>query len=159
MHLFNGVIGRPSEFTAKYPKECAIVNSLVRFFTAGASERKRSLWNNRLDPNFRLMRAVIAELNERVARIQFRKVSNNPARFLANIQTRNVEIVTSVDWEFYWKCIHNTFRVGDFWTHIDTLEIQRRCHACGVPETLEHIALECEAPGQILIWNLTNLLL
>jgi len=31
-----------------------------------------------------------------------------------------------------------------------------RCHACQVPETLEHIALECEAHGQKLIWNLTQ---
>lgn len=58
--------------------------------------------------------------------------------------------------EFLWKCVHNTFRVGDFWSHIDTLEIRGRCHVCDVPETLEHIALECQAPGQKLIWNLTQ---
>jgi len=46
--------------------------------------------------------------------------------------------------------------VGDFWTHINTLEIRGQCHVCAVPETLEHIALECEAPGQKLIWNLTQ---
>jgi hypothetical protein len=27
---------------------------------------------------------------------------------------------------------------------------------CGVTETLEHIALECEVPGQKIIWNLTR---
>jgi len=27
---------------------------------------------------------------------------------------------------------------------------------CDVPETLEHIALECNAPGQRLIWDLTR---
>ncbi|KAF8158775.1 hypothetical protein K438DRAFT_1620239, partial [Mycena galopus ATCC 62051] len=48
--------------------------------------------------------------------------------------------------EYLWKCIHNTFRVGDFWSYIDTLEIQRRCYMCDVPETLEHIAMECSAP-------------
>jgi len=53
--------------------------------------------------------------------------------------------------EFFWKCIHNTFRVGDFWTHIDTLEMWGRCHTCEVPESLEHIALECNAHGQLLI--------
>ncbi|KAJ7872702.1 hypothetical protein B0H13DRAFT_1633742 [Mycena leptocephala] len=58
--------------------------------------------------------------------------------------------------EFFWKCIHNTFRVGDFWSHIDTLEIRGRCHTCGVPESLEHIALECDAPVQKLIWSLTQ---
>jgi hypothetical protein len=63
--------------------------------------------------------------------------------------------------EFLWKCIHNTFRVGDFWYHIDTLEIKRRCHVCGVLETLEHIALECDTPGQKIdlgpnAWNLVQ---
>jgi hypothetical protein len=58
--------------------------------------------------------------------------------------------------EFLWKCIHNTFRVGDFYSHIDILEIRGRCHACEVPDTLEHIALECDAHGQQLVWNLTQ---
>jgi hypothetical protein len=58
--------------------------------------------------------------------------------------------------EFYWKCIHNIFRVGDFWNHIQNSEIFGRCHICEVPETLEHIALECRAPEQKLIWNLTR---
>lgn len=47
-------------------------------------------------------------------------------------------------------------RVGDFWSYIDTLEIRRRCHVCGIPETLEHIVLESDAPGQKLRWNLTE---
>lgn len=57
--------------------------------------------------------------------------------------------------ELLWKCTHNTFRVGDFWSHINTMEIHGQCHVCGVPETLEHIALDCDTPGQKLIWNLT----
>ncbi|KAJ6593712.1 hypothetical protein B0H19DRAFT_921444 [Mycena capillaripes] len=43
--------------------------------------------------------------------------------------------------KFYWKCIHNIFRVGDFWTHIQHSEVFGYCHICDVPETLEHIAL------------------
>ncbi|KAJ6579277.1 hypothetical protein B0H10DRAFT_1835959 [Mycena sp. CBHHK59/15] len=53
--------------------------------------------------------------------------------------------------EFFWKSL---FRVGDFWLHINTLEIRGQCHVCNVPESLEHITLECDAPGQRLIWNL-----
>jgi hypothetical protein len=41
--------------------------------------------------------------------------------------------------EFYWKCIHNIFRVGHFWTHIQHSEVFGSCHICDVPETLEHI--------------------
>ncbi|KAJ7114990.1 hypothetical protein C8R44DRAFT_582158, partial [Mycena epipterygia] len=59
--------------------------------------------------------------------------------------------------EFLWKCIHNTFRVGDFWTHISLfIKLSGQCHSCYVPETLEHIAMDCNAPGQQLIWNLTQ---
>ncbi|KAJ7776419.1 hypothetical protein B0H16DRAFT_1302521 [Mycena metata] len=58
--------------------------------------------------------------------------------------------------EFLWKCVHNTFRVGDFWGHIDTKELYGPCHFCDAPETLEHIALGCEAHGQKVIWNLTR---
>ncbi|KAJ7366024.1 hypothetical protein DFH08DRAFT_679767, partial [Mycena albidolilacea] len=58
--------------------------------------------------------------------------------------------------EFFWKCIHNTFRVGDFWTQVKNSEIKGIYHTCGVPESLEHIALECDAPGQKLIWLFTQ---
>ncbi|KAJ7310776.1 hypothetical protein DFH08DRAFT_625475, partial [Mycena albidolilacea] len=55
--------------------------------------------------------------------------------------------------DFFWKCIHNTFRVGEFWIHIDGLEIQGQCHTCQVPETLEHIALDCNSPGPKLHYS------
>jgi hypothetical protein len=35
--------------------------------------------------------------------------------------------------------MHNTFRVWDFWSHIDTLEIRGRCHFCNAPETVIHL--------------------
>ena len=175
---------------------------------------------------FRLLRAVFARLNERTARIQFKKVSDNHARSLENDHTGTSKVDTEVDlmfecpgilllqgsqkfftkvirklqskpqrqstvisldrircsvqelskytpsdetiWksirsvttqrltrEFFWKCMHNTFRVGDFWLNIESLKIRGRCHVCRVPETLEHIALDCKAPGQKLIWDLT----
>ncbi|KAJ6489391.1 hypothetical protein DFH09DRAFT_848674, partial [Mycena vulgaris] len=58
--------------------------------------------------------------------------------------------------ELSWKSIHNIFRVGDFWTHIDNLEVISVCPTCGVPENLEHIAMECDASGAKLIWRLTE---
>ncbi|KAJ7269036.1 hypothetical protein C8J57DRAFT_947103, partial [Mycena rebaudengoi] len=180
-----------------------------------------------LDPSCQLLKSVIAALNERVARIQFQKVTHNEAQFLTDEAFHLVELDTQVDvmfenpgmllcrgsqryftkiikslrtrpyrkntftnldrircsveevsghtasdetiWksvrsvtlqcltrEFYWKCIHNTFKVGDYWSHINTLESRGRCSVCDVTETLEHIALECEVPGQKIIWNLTR---
>ncbi|KAJ6447649.1 hypothetical protein C8R45DRAFT_1057445 [Mycena sanguinolenta] len=49
--------------------------------------------------------------------------------------------------EFLWKY---------FWTHNEPLDFRNTCHKCGVPETLEHIALDCDASGQNVIWNLTK---
>lgn len=185
--------------------------------------------NNVLDPTFCLLRAVIARLNERIAKVKFKKVSVNPAKSLSKDSISTIQLDTELDlmfenpgiplaqgsqrfftkiirtlrprptrkftftnldrircsvqeisgytpadeaiWksirsltlqrltrEFFWKCIHNTFRVGDFWSHIETLEINGTCHACNVPESLEHIALECSSPGQKLIWDLTQTL-
>ncbi|KAK6984955.1 hypothetical protein R3P38DRAFT_2806009 [Favolaschia claudopus] len=55
---------------------------------------------------------------------------------------------------FLWRCMHESFRVGMFWDHIPNLEHFGRCVICGVPETLEHIALQCDARGQKTVWNL-----
>ncbi|KAF8191032.1 hypothetical protein K438DRAFT_1591761, partial [Mycena galopus ATCC 62051] len=55
---------------------------------------------------------------------------------------------------FLWKCVHNIYRVGDFWKHINNLEIFGLCTYCKIDETLEHIMLDCDAPGQRLIWAL-----
>ncbi|KAJ7603464.1 hypothetical protein DFH06DRAFT_1393150 [Mycena polygramma] len=58
--------------------------------------------------------------------------------------------------ELFWKSIHDIFRVGDFWIHVDNLEVIATCQTCGVPETLEHIAMECDASGAKVIWQLTE---
>ncbi|KAJ6522914.1 hypothetical protein DFH09DRAFT_938123 [Mycena vulgaris] len=47
--------------------------------------------------------------------------------------------------ELFRKSIPNIFRVSDFWTHINNLEVISVCQTCGVPENLEHIAMECDA--------------
>jgi hypothetical protein len=57
---------------------------------------------------------------------------------------------------FLWKCIHNAYRVGDFFERIPELQMLADCPVCKVTETLEHIFLECQAPGQKEIWLLTE---
>ncbi|KAK7061752.1 hypothetical protein R3P38DRAFT_2494191 [Favolaschia claudopus] len=54
---------------------------------------------------------------------------------------------------FLWKCMHETFHVGTFWDKVPHLEHLGNCPTCTVPDTMEHIALECSAPGQRIIWN------
>jgi hypothetical protein len=58
--------------------------------------------------------------------------------------------------DFFWKCFHNTFWIGDFWSKCENKEIRGECPICKVPETLEHIMLVCGAPERQIIWNLAK---
>ncbi|KAJ6512809.1 hypothetical protein C8R45DRAFT_813174, partial [Mycena sanguinolenta] len=55
---------------------------------------------------------------------------------------------------FLWKCVHNIFRLGDFWKHIDNLQVFSLCTHCKVDKALKYIMLESAAPGQHQIWAL-----
>ncbi|KAJ7468323.1 hypothetical protein B0H11DRAFT_1644787, partial [Mycena galericulata] len=70
-----------------------------------------------------------------------------------SIRSKNIARLTR---NFLWKALHNTFHVGLFWDNVPNLEILAQCTACRVPESLEHIMLDCEAPGQQQIWQLVE---
>jgi ribonuclease HI len=55
---------------------------------------------------------------------------------------------------FLWRGLHETYKCGNYWRNIPTFEHWAICPVCNVDETMEHILLECNAPGQKLIWNL-----
>ncbi|KAJ6470742.1 hypothetical protein C8R47DRAFT_1179547 [Mycena vitilis] len=57
---------------------------------------------------------------------------------------------------FLWKSLHGAHRVGKFWTNIPGYEDRATCDSCGKLETIEHILLECECPGQAEIWKLAG---
>ncbi|KAK6987843.1 hypothetical protein R3P38DRAFT_3332298 [Favolaschia claudopus] len=57
---------------------------------------------------------------------------------------------------FLWKAMHKTYRLGAFRQHIPHLEHLELCGICKVPESMEHIMLECTSPAQELIWNLAE---
>ncbi|KAJ6490931.1 hypothetical protein C8R45DRAFT_825988, partial [Mycena sanguinolenta] len=63
-------------------------------------------------------------------------------------------VIRRVTRNFLWKCIHDIFRIGHFWNHIENSEIIGQCPHCKVDETMEHIMLDCAAPGQRQIWML-----
>ncbi|KAF9005847.1 hypothetical protein BDZ89DRAFT_1095506 [Hymenopellis radicata] len=46
-----------------------------------------------------------------------------------------------------WVCTHDAYRIGEFWEGTK-LEQRSTCEHCGVTETMQHILLECQAPGQ-----------
>ncbi|KAJ3884468.1 hypothetical protein GG344DRAFT_60480 [Lentinula edodes] len=55
---------------------------------------------------------------------------------------------------FLWMAIHNGYKVGKFWDNIPEYETRGMCKECNATsESLEHILLECRAPGQKEIWS------
>jgi hypothetical protein len=66
---------------------------------------------------------------------------------------------TNIHWltrNILWKCIHNIYYVGPFWEHIPSLETFGLCKTRRVTESMEHILLECDNPGQHQIWTLSE---
>ncbi|KAI0358274.1 ribonuclease H-like protein [Trametes cingulata] len=61
--------------------------------------------------------------------------------------------------DFWWKALHGAHRVGEYWTHIPGYEQRAMCVFCNETESLEHIVLECPAPGAREIWDLAKALL
>ncbi|KAI0644331.1 hypothetical protein C8Q79DRAFT_914155 [Trametes meyenii] len=61
--------------------------------------------------------------------------------------------------DFIWKLLHGAHQVGSYWKHIPGYEVQEVCPNCWIPESMEHILTECQAPGQREIWNLVRSLL
>ena len=58
--------------------------------------------------------------------------------------------------EFIWKCIHNAFKVGKFWSNIENYKRRGICPHCKIEESMEHILTECDTLGRQQIWSLAN---
>jgi len=58
--------------------------------------------------------------------------------------------------EFLWKCMHDAFKIGKFWSRIENYEQRGICSKCESEESMEHILTECSAPGREQIWSLAN---
>ncbi|KAI0715291.1 hypothetical protein C8Q76DRAFT_603527, partial [Earliella scabrosa] len=58
--------------------------------------------------------------------------------------------------DFLWKALHDALRVGRFWENVPGYEGRATCAVCGTTESLEHILLECDAPGQREVWSLVR---
>jgi ribonuclease HI len=55
--------------------------------------------------------------------------------------------------QFLWRGIHNSHRVGKYWTHIPECDDRAICKDCGELEDLDHILTRCTSPGQELVWR------
>ncbi|KAJ7018275.1 ribonuclease H-like protein [Mycena alexandri] len=58
--------------------------------------------------------------------------------------------------DFMWRCLHQAYKVGPYWSDIPTFEHWGTCRHCQVEESMEHILLECDAPGQEVLWKLAQ---
>ncbi|KAH9848340.1 hypothetical protein C2E23DRAFT_871291 [Lenzites betulinus] len=61
--------------------------------------------------------------------------------------------------DFWWKALHGSHRVGAYWENIPEYEVRAVCPVCGVLDSLDHILLECDAPGQGEVWGEARALL
>ncbi|KAG2740847.1 hypothetical protein P692DRAFT_201842406 [Suillus brevipes Sb2] len=58
---------------------------------------------------------------------------------------------------FIFKTLHNTFKIGDFWSSIPTYEHRAQCHTCNEDiESMTHILTECNCPARKRIWKLAE---
>ncbi|KAJ7508391.1 hypothetical protein B0H11DRAFT_1692858, partial [Mycena galericulata] len=66
---------------------------------------------------------------------------------------RNKDITRTIR-DFYWRCLHQSYKCGTYWLNLPTYEHRAKCPTCQVDETMEHILVECSAPGRELVWSL-----
>ncbi|KAE9409447.1 hypothetical protein BT96DRAFT_806370 [Gymnopus androsaceus JB14] len=60
---------------------------------------------------------------------------------------------------FMWMIIHDAYWTGTHWLRSSmNQELQERafCATCGKVDDFQHILMECESPGQTIIWNLVS---
>lgn len=57
---------------------------------------------------------------------------------------------------FLWKVLHNTYKCGEYWLQIPGFEHRSKCPECGVEDSMTHILMECDAPGQKEVWVLAR---
>ncbi|KAJ7727176.1 hypothetical protein B0H14DRAFT_2410275, partial [Mycena olivaceomarginata] len=64
--------------------------------------------------------------------------------------------ITRTTRDFLWKCMHQPYKLGEYWRSIPSYEHYAPCHHCQVDNSLEHILIECSAPGKEILWGLAQ---
>ncbi|KIJ25728.1 hypothetical protein M422DRAFT_193138 [Sphaerobolus stellatus SS14] len=57
---------------------------------------------------------------------------------------------------FLWRSLHDLYRLGKKWLHLEGYEERASCHVCDEFDSLDHVLTECRVPGQALIWKLAK---
>ena len=58
--------------------------------------------------------------------------------------------------QFLYKAMHETQKIGNFWSHIPGYEERQNCPTCQVPESMTHILIHCRATPVRAIWSLAR---
>ncbi|KAH9850898.1 hypothetical protein C2E23DRAFT_733868 [Lenzites betulinus] len=74
-----------------------------------------------------------------------------PSTIWRNIWGKDIAVKISC---FFWKAMHQGYKVGAYWANIPGYEERGMCRTCGVEETMHHILKECAAPGQSALWKM-----
>jgi ribonuclease HI len=69
--------------------------------------------------------------------------------------TRNPAIRIKIR-QFLYKTLHNTQKIGDFWTNIPGYETRQMCQVCQTPESMAHILSQCRTDVRSQIWTLAQ---
>lgn len=69
--------------------------------------------------------------------------------------TRNPVIRTKIR-QFLFRMMHQTPKVGGFWSKVPKWEHRQMCAPCQKVESLEHILVECNTGERRIIWQLTE---
>ncbi|KAJ7912951.1 hypothetical protein B0H13DRAFT_1613020 [Mycena leptocephala] len=59
---------------------------------------------------------------------------------------------------YLWRGMHQAYKIGEYWRNIPTFEHWADCRHCMVDDddSMEHILIDCEAPGREKLWELAQ---
>ena len=55
--------------------------------------------------------------------------------------------------QFFYKTLHDAYKIGRFWLNIQTMEERCFCQTCRNDETIDHILTTCEHPARTIVWK------
>jgi hypothetical protein len=58
--------------------------------------------------------------------------------------------------QFLLKMMHDTPKVGYYWTHVNDPDNQKTCRKCDTIKTMEHILVCCNKSAIRIIWDLAK---
>ncbi|KAI0047111.1 ribonuclease H-like protein, partial [Auriscalpium vulgare] len=151
-----------------------------RLADEGARKPDPDVLDLSIDPAFHLSGAKLSSLSQSLAYQAIRAARDKPSRrrttrsvyevrAALQLSTGNLEPVPAL-WascrhrdfprniqQFLFRALHQSYKIGAFWSSIPGYEDRAPCSACGAPaETMQHILLECDASHRALIWHLAR---